>query len=192
MLRRDAGYTGRIASFEPCAASFRVLSAEMAKDRQWHGYQFGLSDVDVAAVLNTYGERGDFNSLLHLRNEHAYPYEVDTGKEFSEPVQLRKVDTIWDEITAGIKSPQVFMKIDTQGHDLSVMLGAVDHLRYIHGIQSEVAVVEIYEGMTSMPDALKLYKELGYVPIGFYPVNRPEAYDGVAPEMDVVLKRFPG
>lgn len=74
MLRNEVGYTGFIASFEPGAQSFRILSAEMAKDRSWHGYPFALSDTDSVAVLNRYGEKGDFNSILRLRDEHARAY----------------------------------------------------------------------------------------------------------------------
>jgi len=54
-------------------------------------------------------------------------------------------------------------------------------------MQSELPAIEIYDGMTSMPAALDLYRKLGYVPIGFYPVNTLSAYDGISPEFDVVL-----
>jgi hypothetical protein len=40
-----------------------------------------------------------------------------------------------------------------------------------------------------MPDALKAYKQAGYVPFWFHPVNRPAAYGGAAPEFDVLLMR---
>jgi len=189
MLRKEAGYTGVIASFEPCAESFRILSAQMTGDRDWHGYPFGLSDTDSAALLNTYSDKGDFNSVLRLRTEAARAYKVDTGSASTEPIQLRKIDTIWADITTGIESPRVFMKIDTQGHDTAVVRGAAAHLQYIHGVQSELPAVEIYDGMTSMPTALELYRQLGYVAVGFYPINTPEAY-GVSPEFDVILKRF--
>jgi FkbM family methyltransferase len=189
MLRQEARYDGRIVSFEPCAESFKILSARMAEDRNWRGYPYGLSNTDSAAKLNTYGERGDFNSLLRLREQDASVYQVDTINASTEAVRLFKIDTLWAELTIGLQSPRVFLKIDTQGHDTSVVLGAAGHFDFIYGIQSELPAVEIYDGMTSMPDALKLYGSLGYVPVGFFPVNTPEAY-GVPPEFDVLLKRF--
>jgi FkbM family methyltransferase len=189
ILRKEVGYRGLIVSFEPCAQSFQALSAQMAGDRNWRGYQFGLSDTDSTAVLNTYGARGDFNSVLHLREEDAGRYNVDIGHATTEAIRLFKVDTIWSEITNGISSPRVFLKMDTQGHDTAVVLGAAKHLEYIHGIQSEMSAIQIYHGMTPMPEALSLYEKLGFVPVGFYPVNTPKSY-GASPEFDVLLKRF--
>ena len=40
-----------------------------------------------------------------------------------------------------------------------------------------------------MIDMLKFYKDLGFLPVGFYEVNRPDSYDGLAPEFDVIFKR---
>jgi len=190
MLRERAQYTGTIISFEPSADSFRVLSAAMCDDPNWRGFRIGLSDTDSVAILNNYGNSEMFNSVLGLREQHALAYSVDLAKRSSETVRLRTIDTMWGKITKGISSPRVFLKIDTQGHDTAVVRGAVEHLEYIYGIQSELPAIEIYEGMTSMPAALDLYRKLGYVPIGFYPVNTPSAFDGISPEFDVVLKRL--
>ena len=189
LLREEAGYTGAIRSFEPCSESYQVLCSMLARDPLWRGYQFGLSDHDSTAVLNTHPGRGNFNSLLRLREEGGRAYCVDTAKASTEPIQLNSIDTIWDEITQDISAPRVFLKIDTQGHDMAVALGAAAHLPNIIGIQTEMPVVEIYDGMTPMTDALSQYQRLGYVPIGFYPVNTPRYY-GVSPEFDVILRQF--
>lgn len=189
MLRDEVRYDGLIASFEPCAGSFQSLRASMAADRRWRGFNFGLSESDTTASLNTYGDRGDFNSVLPLRDEPAAIYAVDTRTVATETIHLHKLESVWDQITAGLAAPRVLLKIDTQGHDTAVVKGALGSLPFIHGIQSELPVVEIYEGMTSMPDALKLYRELGYVPVGFFPVNTPQEY-GVSPEFDVLFRRF--
>ena len=99
-------------------------------------------------------------------------------------------DVIWDDITIGIECPRVFLKMDTQGYDVEVILGARDHLHCVYAVQSELPAIEIYEGMTSMPRALKLYRELGYVPVGFWPVSTPPRLC-VPPEFDVLLKAPP-
>lgn len=113
-LRTEAKYTGLIVSFEPSAASFRLLSAAMRGDRKWRGYPFGLADRDTAATLNEY-DQGEMNSLLTLRDEGARAYEVGTGGRATEEIQLHRIDTIWDEITKGVESPRVFLKTDAQG-----------------------------------------------------------------------------
>lgn len=190
LLRHEAGYTGPIVSFEPCAESFRMLSAQMAADSSWEGYPLALGSADATTVLNTYGDRGDFNSILPIRNDYALAFKVGLENPRAERVSVNTIDTIWDDITRGIEHPRVFLKIDTQGYDVEVILGAGHHLQYVYAVQSELPAIEIYEGMTSMPRALELYRELGYAPVGFWPVSTPPRL-GIPPEFDVILKRLP-
>jgi FkbM family methyltransferase len=188
-LRGPVGYAGRIVSFEPTAKTFDTLTASMAADPNWIGYNIGVSDADSQGILNTYGDRYDFNSVLDLRERDAAAYDVDTSRKGSERISLRTVDSLWLEISKGIEQPRVYLKTDTQGHDPAVIRGAAHRLENIIGLQSEVAAIQIYEGMTSMPETLTFLKSLGYSPIGFHPVNQPEAYAGMTPEFDVMFMR---
>jgi hypothetical protein len=83
------------------------------------------------------------------------------------------------------------MKVDTQGHDVSVIKGAAGVLDTILGLQSELPAVEIYDGMSSMATVLSEYANWGFVPIGFYPVNTFRNLL-ISPEFDVLFKRFDG
>lgn len=188
MLREEVGYRGQIVSFEPCSASFQTLRTRMDQDRKWRGFQFGLSDKDTTAILNTYGTRGDFNSILHLREKDARVYGVTSEAASTEVVELHKLDTIWHQTTEGLNSSRVLLKVDTQGYDMAVVKGALSHLESVFGIQSELSSIEIYDGMTSMSDALRLYRELGFLPVSFYAVNSSYHF-GVPAEFDVLLKR---
>lgn len=189
LLREKAGYRGRIVSFEPHRNSFDILNAGMADDENWQGYGFGISDNDRTATLNVYEGRGDFNSLLDLREQGAAAYDVDASRRSAERVQMHTLDSLWPRLVSGIDRPRVFLKIDTQGHDTAVVRGAANNLKDIRGIQSELPVIELYDGMTPMPAALTFYRDLGYVPIGFFPVNTPAAY-AASPEFDVLLKQL--
>ena len=188
MLRDRIGYKGAIVSFEPSAASFRILKATMKGDRAWRGFPVGLSDRCGAAILNNYPRREMFNSILTLRKRDARNYDVNLADRFPERIRLQTIEQLWIEITDGIGSPRVFAKMDTQGHDIAVIRGAIDYLRYFVGMQSELPVIDIYDGMVPMHKALVFYRKLGFAPIGFYPVNTPSAYGGISPEFDVVFK----
>jgi FkbM family methyltransferase len=118
-LRNDAGYRGQIISFEPCKASFEILSRRMAYDPNWSGFNLGLSDKDGEATLNTYGDRGDFNSVLHLSRTATSAYGVAIASK-TEIVQFKRLDNV--ELT---KSSSIFLKLDTQGHDISVVRGGL-------------------------------------------------------------------
>src|ERR1039457_1480221 len=168
LLRERIGYTGRIVSFEPSGSSFRALERTMKGKSAWRGFAFGLSDRCGVAILNNYPQREMFNSILRFRKREAQNYTVNLTSRFPERIRLRTIDRMWSEITDGIGAPRVFLKIDTQGHDVAVVQGATHHLDCIVGIQSELPAVEIYDGMTPMHKALAFYGKLGFAPIGFY------------------------
>jgi hypothetical protein len=51
---------------------------------------------------------------------------------------------------------RVFLKTDTQGYDLKVLAGARRTLDRTIGIQIELSVVAIYEGMPSYVEAIAM------------------------------------
>jgi FkbM family methyltransferase len=187
---RRAGYRGRIISFEPVPGSFTQLEARLGRDLLWQGVPYGLSDEDRQAVINTY-DLGDFNSLLNLHEDAEKVYALDHSRRGETQVELHRLDTVLPGLLAGIDHPRVFLKMDTQGHDLSVFDGATGVLQQILGLQSEVPAVPLYEGMHTLTQMLDYYRAKGFVPIGFFPVNTLRSV-GVAPEFDVLLNRFDG
>jgi FkbM family methyltransferase len=187
---REAGYRGRIISFEPVPASYERLQAGMRHDALWSGQPFGLSEENRGAVMNTYS-KGNFNSLLTLRQDVEQAYSLDPALRGQLPIQLRRLDAVLPQLIEGIPSPRIFMKMDTQGHDVSVVKGASGVLDKIVGLQSELPAVEGYDGMSSMTTALGYYAGCGFVPIGFYPVNTFRNLQ-ITPEFDVLFNRFNG
>jgi hypothetical protein len=142
------------------------------------------------ALINTFS-RGDFNSLLTLRKDSEAAYSLEPSSRSQTPIQLRRLDAVLSELIEGIQSPRVYMKIDTQGHDLSVVRGATGVLEHIAGLQSELPAVQIYDGMASVSTLLEYYSTCGLVPIGFHPVNTMRGIQ-ISPEFDVLFKRFEG
>ena len=187
---RDVGYRGQIISFEPVPASYEKLCAAMRDDPLWVGKPFGLSDENGEAVINTHGS-GDFNSLLPLSADAERAYALDPSLRGQTSIQLKRLDSVLPGLVEAIQSPRIFLKIDTQGHDLAALKGASGVLGMVLGLQSELPAVEIYEGMPSMPSILSYYASCGFVPIGFYPVNTFRKIQ-ISPEFDVLFTRFDG
>lgn len=185
---RASGFKGRIISFEPVPASYQQLQQTMGNDPLWTGQPFGLSSASRKTVINTYA-RGVFNSLLTLKADAEDAYRLDKLQHGQVEIELRRLDEILHELISKVDSPKVFVKIDTQGHDVDVIRGATGCLSKIMGFQSELAAVQIYEGMPSMAESLEFYKSCGFVPIGFYPVNTFNSAQ-VSPEFDVLFTRF--
>jgi CO/xanthine dehydrogenase Mo-binding subunit len=99
----------------------------------------------------------------------------------------RRLDEVLPELIAGIGSPRIFLKMDTQGFDSPVLEGASRCLEQIIGIQSEISVIPLYDGMPHYTESLARYEELGFDLINQFVVSR--AQDGLVVEYDYVLAR---
>lgn len=190
-LRRN-GYTGRIVSFEPVPQFVDALTKLSADDEQWTVRQLALGSTEGTVPIRV---QRTFSSLLTssdygkrrfatLRNAAENEQVVD--------VPLRRLDMILDELLAPVVRadagpPRVFLKMDTQGFDLEVFRGLGDRVREVVGLQSEVALLLIYEQMPRMPEAVAMYEAAGYEISGLYPITREP--DGRVIEYDCVMVR---
>jgi hypothetical protein len=103
-------------------------------------------------------------------------------------VAVRRLDGMMDTVLAGLDDPRPFLKLDTQGYDLEVFAGLGTRTADIVAMQSEVALVKIYEGMPRLPEALVAYEQAGFEVSGFFPVSR-ESKTGRVLEFDCVMVR---
>jgi hypothetical protein len=87
-------------------------------------------------------------------------------------VDVRRLDGLLDGILDGLTQPRPFLKLDTQGYDLDVFAGAGDAVDRFVGMQSELALMQIYEGMPRWPEALATYEAAGFEIAALYPVSR--------------------
>jgi FkbM family methyltransferase len=181
-LLRHYGYRGRIVSFEPVPANFERLREARAGDADWHAHEVALGGEDGELVLNVARDTA-LSSFLEPSGE---PLTEALAVESRERVRVRTLDSLFDECVAGLVEPRVFLKMDTQGWDREVLKGAGRTLPRLAGLQSEVSVLPLYEGMTDYLDAIRELQGLGFDLTGIYPV----AYDGIRiVELDVVLAR---
>ena len=183
---REAGFRGRIASFEPQPAAHDELSAAARGDPGWTVHRLALGRTDGEATLYDCGRSQLASlhrplSLLHERVSAARPAEERT-------IPVARLDRLFEELVAGLEPARVFLKMDTQGSDLDVFAGAADCLDRIVGLQSELSVLPLYEGMPDYMTALAAYRAAGFEVTGFFPIFRvqPELLLG---EFDCVMVR---
>src|SRR5699024_10673372 len=87
-----------------------------------------------------------------------------------------------------LTTPRLYLKLDTQGYDLEAFAGLGERTRDIVAMQSEVALLQIYEGMPRLPPAIETYEGAGFEVTGMFPVTR-EKDTGRVLEFDCVLAR---
>jgi FkbM family methyltransferase len=182
---RRAGYKGRIASIEPVGREFEELSRRAANDPLWSVHRFALGREDGSLELNVVP--GTLSSALPASEFGAERYEKLQHARV-ETVPLRRLGDVMDEILADVEDPRPYLKIDTQGFDLEVFGGLGDRAHDIVAMQSEVAFMQIYEGMPRMPESLAVYEGAGFEVAGFYPVTRERATARVL-EFDCLMVR---
>ncbi len=140
---RGRGYPGLIVSFEPVPASYALLQETMKADPLWIGQPYGLSNESRRATVKTY-VKGDFNSLLNLRDDAEKAYNLNASERSEVDVELCRLDAAMEELRTRIPpDPRIFAKIDTQGHDMQVLQGASGVLDVLCGFQSELPTVRI-------------------------------------------------
>lgn len=182
---RAGGYRGRIASFEPTPAAFAALARTAASDPKWSVHQLALGREAGSTMMNVVP--GTLSSLRAPTKFGAGRYPKLKESEQVE-VEVRRLDELLDELLEGLNRPRPYLKLDTQGFDLDVFAGAGERIGSFVGMQSELALLEIYEGMPRMPDALAAYESAGFEIAAMYPVSR-QTKTGRVLEYDCVMVR---
>jgi len=170
MLRERVGYKGPIISYEPIPEFAALLRVAARSDPAWFIEELALGDAEGTASFNVYAQ-DQFSSL------HAF--SVAGTEQFPGESQLeRRVEvrtaTLAGEIAkyrARMGFHQAFLKMDTQGHDLAVAVGAGEELKTFVGLQSELAMVRLYASSPTYREVLDYYASHGFTLSAFVPNN---------------------
>jgi FkbM family methyltransferase len=170
---RRIGYKGRIDSFEPVATSFKLLEERCKSDPTWHAHNLALGAKDEAHEINVMN-RDEFSSLLPLNSYGNAQFQKEAAVTRTETVKVARLDSVINMVTEGLNNPRIYLKLDTQGYDLEVMNGASGCLPLLMGLQSEIALRPIYQGMPDYLTALTKFNNLGFSITSICPVSRDE------------------
>lgn len=160
MELRKLGYSKKIISFEPLLDSFQVLS-KYASNSKWEhevlhtalGEFDGKTSIHVS--LNSVSSSIlEATALLGEAAPKAKYYRT-------EEIEICKLDSIFRKYCNPDKD-KIFLKMDVQGYEKNVLLGASDSIKYIDGIQLEVALVELYTNELLFREMLPYVEGLGF------------------------------
>jgi FkbM family methyltransferase len=171
MARKDAGYRGLILSFEPNPAVFAELQKRAASDRHWHIFNMALSDFDGTADFNIMAA-DQFSSLKAPSDAQDDIFANRNKVMQTVATPCRRLDTLLPELVAQHGFARPFLKMDTQGHDLSVCEGAGLVLTQMTGVQTELGVRPIYEGGTGYRAMIDWLEARAFVPSAFFANNK--------------------
>jgi FkbM family methyltransferase len=189
---RSGGFEGEIVSFEPVPRAFEELERNAKRDDRWTAHRLALGREDGSTTMNVV--HGTLSSLLPATKFGAGRYPRLQEPEEVE-VDVRRLDRVLEEVVGDLDGRRPFLKLDTQGFDLDVFAGAGDAIDRFVGMQSELALMEIYKGMPRMRKALATYEKAGFEIAALYPVSRQTRtarvleYDCVMVRASVLKKR---
>jgi FkbM family methyltransferase len=156
---RSTGFNGNIVSFEPQATAHEKLTAASQGDSAWHiAQRMALGDAASDLEINIAGNSTS-SSIMPMLASH-----LESAPESKyiarEKVSVHRLDSL--DIRAINAAQRIFLKIDTQGYEMAVLLGAEGIMDKVVGLQLEMSVIPLYEGQVLYPDLLAWLGKAGF------------------------------
>jgi FkbM family methyltransferase len=156
---RQAGYEGRLVSFEPLSSAYARLRRAAQGDGRWEiAPRVAIGDhegeIEMRIARNSVS-----SSALDMLDIHATA-APDSGYVGKERVCVSRLDTL----ARGYLEPGSvpFIKIDTQGYEDRVLNGATELLGKVRGLQLELSLVPLYEGQQLFDVLVERLSAMGF------------------------------
>jgi FkbM family methyltransferase len=139
----NSGFKGNVISFEPQAAAHHSLIKKLSKFPNWAAAPcMALGEHDGTIELNI-AENSVSSSVLPMLDAHLKS-APESRYIRTEKVPVRRLDSVDHPILKQARS--LHLKVDTQGYEMPVLLGAKDLMPQVRGLQLEMSIVPLYSG----------------------------------------------
>ena len=165
---RKIGFCGLTISFEPNPAVFANLQIAAKADAQWITKQIALDSESRTLMFNVM-KLDSFSSLHEPDHSETGTFVNKNVVERQVPVSTETLDALFPGLQEKFDFSSPFLKMDTQGHDLDVVVGASKCLSKFVGLQSELSLTKLYKGAPAFSEALALYQSRGFKLTGLIP-----------------------
>jgi FkbM family methyltransferase len=182
-VMRSLGYAGRIISLEPNLGEAGGLRKRAKGDPLWTVHQPAAGDVAAKRLLRV-SPHGNLSSLL-APTERGLEYHPPLRESADVPVDVVRLDRFLPNM-GGADAERIFIKTDTQGSDLNVLVGATGILDRVVTVHVELALQPTYEGAVDYLRLLAWLRERGFEPADLVPFFR---HEGLLIEADCLLVR---
>jgi FkbM family methyltransferase len=183
---RKAGYEGEIISFEPIKECYEQLVSNA--DKNWQIHNYALGDNETTEDINI-SKKTVFSSILETSDFGKENFSESIGLTEKQRIQIYKLDDVLHNLTNNINNKKIFLKLDTQGYDSKVLVGATNTLNYVSAIQTEVSCKAIYKDTPAHYETLKKLSDLGFGITGIFPLSHDDQSMELL-EFDCVLTRI--
>ena len=157
-LMRSIGYQGKIISFEPLSSAFEELKIKVDSDHNWQGENFALGSIEEQAKIHIAGNSYS-SSLLDILPSHI-DFDANSKYIAEETIKIKRLDDIYHLYCQ--PNDVVMLKIDTQGFEKNVLLGAKNSLLSITLLQLEISIQPLYENEVLFVEMVNFLQEIGF------------------------------
>ncbi|MEK7818975.1 MAG: FkbM family methyltransferase [Bacteroidota bacterium] len=181
---REAGYKGRIISFEPLGESFKLLNQKSDKDTEWDSFNIALGESDGEVEMNVSGHITS-SSLLPMTDVHLNAMQ-SSAIVSKEKIKVRALNSfLGKEIKA---SDRIYLKVDVQGFEMFVLRGADKILDQVEAIEIELSLAPLYKDVPLFLDMIKYLESLGFMIVSMNSVFSDPNTDQLL-QVDGIFKR---
>lgn len=152
----------KVHSFEPIQSVFNELVKNTKKYSNVVCYQHGLGERVESVVINV-NEASQSSSILELAETHKRNFDFAV-KTHQETIQIITLDSFFAKNRF---EKSVLLKIDVQGFEKSVLLGAKEALKQVDVIFIESTFQELYKDQVLFGDLFNLLNQFGFNFVGF-------------------------
>ena len=170
MLRMQVGYKALIISFEPNPAAAAVLREKAAHDPLWSIQECALAEHNGEQKFNIMSG-SEFSSLSQPRDDEVDLFRDSNTVRESVTVKTETLESAYKRLKKQYNFKRPFLKMDTQGFDVSIVKHSQSVMREFLGLQSELAIKKLYQDSIDFREALTLYEQLGFSLSAFVPNN---------------------
>lgn len=185
LLRKRVGFSGLVHSFEPLPHLADQLVACGKGDSGWVVHNLALGNENNILPINVMASEV-FSSFRQPDTSKTKRFVRGNTVVRTVDVPVRRLDDLVSDLE-GLDGDGIFLKVDTQGFDLDVILGAKDLLSRVSILQFELALQPIYQGVPDHIEMLRSVQDLGFEVSGFFPISHDEHLRAV--ELDCVMIR---
>ena len=167
---REHDYKGKIVSFEPVKAAHKRLFINSSLDSLWTVHsRVALGSEIGTAKINVAGNNALSSSILEmgLAHKESSPESIYVGKE---DVPIITIDSIFERYVGN--NDTVLLKMDVQGYEDFVLIGAKSSIKKIAAIKLELSLTSLYEGDKLYDFYFSKLESLGYVIFDLEPGHR--------------------
>lgn len=165
-LRHEVGFNGPVHSFEPIPEAAARLRQRALTDPNWVIHEMALGSAPGTASFNVM-KGSAFSSFLDPKGSAPQEFNGANVADRRISVSVETLDRVLS--TLGLTRP--YLKMDTQGFDLQVVAGGRMSIENVVALQTEAAVIPIYEGMPRFDEVMLSLQHQGFAVSGMFPVT---------------------